>query len=193
MLFRQIVGRALRLHTPEDGTAAQIYIPAFPLLLEFAARLYKEAEEGIRDRRCRVCGEWPCACPCPDCDKHPCECDRPYLFPMLEESRIAIDAVPVLDGGHVGAEHVAELFVEAAMKITEAYEAHRHLNHTQLGHADAMRDHLFERIHRTGHDLKLDFPNILRTVIETEAWKQFHDEPAEGQLRFSQDDGRTTR
>src|SRR5205823_5855186 len=42
MLFRQIVGRALRLHVPEDGTAAQIYVPAFPVLLDFAESLYTE-------------------------------------------------------------------------------------------------------------------------------------------------------
>jgi hypothetical protein len=38
---------------------------------------------------------------------------------------------------------------------------------------DAIRDHLFRRIHRTGEEIKNDFPNILRTAIEGEAWKQF--------------------
>jgi hypothetical protein len=39
----------------------------------------------------------------------------------------------------------------------------------------AIRDHLFDRIHKTGQDAKNDFPNILRTAIETEAWKHFTD------------------
>jgi superfamily II DNA or RNA helicase len=134
MLFRQIVGRALRIHTPEDGTAAQIYLPSFPLLLRFAESLYSEAQEGIRDRRCRQCGEWPCECPCGDCGKHPCECNK-FLFPIHEQVVMAIDAKPILDGGHVGAEHVKELFVGYAIRITEENDAHRHANHTQLGHA----------------------------------------------------------
>jgi hypothetical protein len=40
---------------------------------------------------------------------------------------------------------------------------------------EAIRDHLFDRIHRNGEELKNDFPNILRTAIETEAWKHFTD------------------
>jgi superfamily II DNA or RNA helicase len=134
MLFRQIVGRALRLHQPEDGTAAQIYLPAFPLLLDFAERLYTEAQEGIRDRRCHACGEWPCECPCPDCGKHPCECTQ-SLFPTQEPMLLAIDATPMLDGGHVGADHVPERYVGYAIRITQENDAHRHANHTQLGHA----------------------------------------------------------
>lgn len=40
---------------------------------------------------------------------------------------------------------------------------------------EAMRDHLFDRIHKNGEQLKNDFPNKLRTAIEAEAWKQFSD------------------
>jgi len=43
---------------------------------------------------------------------------------------------------------------------------------------NAIRDHLFDRIHKTGEQVKNDFPNILRAAIETEAWKHFTD--AEG-------------
>lgn len=43
---------------------------------------------------------------------------------------------------------------------------------------NAIRDHLFDRIHKTGEQVKNDFPNILRAAIETEAWKHFAD--AEG-------------
>jgi superfamily II DNA or RNA helicase len=134
MLFRQIVGRALRLHAPEDGTAAQIYIPAFPVLLDYAERLYSEAQEGIINRRCAQCGEWPCQCPCPDCGNHPCDCDQ-WLFPQREPMLLAIDATPVADGGHVGEDHVPEYYVGYAVRISQENDAHRHANHTQLGHA----------------------------------------------------------
>jgi hypothetical protein len=43
---------------------------------------------------------------------------------------------------------------------------------------NAIRDHLFDRIHKTGEQVKNDFPNILRAAIEAEAWKHFAD--AEG-------------
>lgn len=39
----------------------------------------------------------------------------------------------------------------------------------------AIRLHLFDRVHKTGEVVKNDFPNILRTAIETQAWKHFHD------------------
>lgn len=138
MLFRQIVGRALRLHAPEDGTAAQIYIPAFPLLVEFARRLYSEAQEGIKDRRCKKCGEWPCACPCPVCGepKSQCKCYIPGPPPPLVPPDIlGINATPILDGGYVGDEHVQEPYVVAATHIAAATEALRHSNPTQLGYA----------------------------------------------------------
>ncbi|HEV3299468.1 MAG TPA: hypothetical protein VG055_07495 [Planctomycetaceae bacterium] len=40
---------------------------------------------------------------------------------------------------------------------------------------DAIRNHLFDRIHKTGEEIKNDFPNILRRAIETEAWQHFTD------------------
>jgi hypothetical protein len=40
---------------------------------------------------------------------------------------------------------------------------------------NAIRDHIFDRIHKTGEQVKNDFPNLLRTAIETEAWKHFTD------------------
>lgn len=40
---------------------------------------------------------------------------------------------------------------------------------------NAIRDHLFDRIHKTGEMVKNDFPNILRAAIETEAWRHFTD------------------
>ena len=134
MLFRQIVGRALRLHEPEDGTAAQIYIPAFPKLIEFATRLYSEAQEGVRDRRCTQCGNWPCECPCNECGKHPCECGE-MLFPTQEVKLMGVDATPVPDGGHYSGEKVTEHYVRYAISITQGNEGLRHYNPTQLGYA----------------------------------------------------------
>ena len=150
MLFRQIAGRALRMHTPEDGTAATIYIPAFPLLLEFAGRLYAEAQEGIRNRRCPECGYFPCICPCVDCGQHPCICpcprcgQRPCVCEPLEKRVVAIDAEPLLDGGHLGEEHVIEHYVGLAATITQNTIAHKHLNHVQVGH-------LLQRYEQTRH------------------------------------------
>ena len=54
---------------------------------------------------------------------------------MQEQVVMAFDATPILDGGHVGTEHVKELFVGYAVRITQENDAHRHANHTQLGHA----------------------------------------------------------
>jgi superfamily II DNA or RNA helicase len=141
MLFRQIAGRCLRIHTIEDGTAATLYIPAFPLLVEFAARLYAEAQEGIRNRpRCPECDQWPCVCPCPHCGQRPCICpcpmcgQRPCVCPPSLRSLIAIDAEPLMDGGHVGHEHVIEHYVSLAATITKATPAHQHFNPVQVGH-----------------------------------------------------------
>jgi hypothetical protein len=37
----------------------------------------------------------------------------------------------------------------------------------------AIREHLFDRIHKTGEEVKNDLPNTLRTAIKTRAWTQF--------------------
>ena len=39
----------------------------------------------------------------------------------------------------------------------------------------AILTHLFDRIHTTGEEMKNDFPNLLRSAIETEAWTHFND------------------
>ena len=38
---------------------------------------------------------------------------------------------------------------------------------------DAIRNHLFDRIHKNGEQMKNDFPNILRTAIREEVLKKF--------------------
>jgi superfamily II DNA or RNA helicase len=135
MLFRQIVGRALRWLPGDEDIAAQIYLPAFPQLLAFGKTLYSEAEEGIRDRRCAICGSSnrPCDCPCEQCGQpRPCECSK-RLFPE-ENPIMGMDATPVPDGGHFGADKVMEEMVNLADRIKELYEVHRAGNSVQMGH-----------------------------------------------------------
>lgn len=36
-----------------------------------------------------------------------------------------------------------------------------------------LQERLFKRVHRTGEEIKNDFPNILRTCIEYKAWEHF--------------------
>jgi superfamily II DNA or RNA helicase len=133
MLFRQIVGRALRWQPGDEDIAAQIYLPAFPQLLAFGKTLYAEAEEGIRDRRCAICEQYPCRCPCEQCgNPRPCGC-RNTLFPE-ENPIMGVDATPVRDGGHFGADKVMEEMVRLADQIKELYEVHRAGNSVQMGH-----------------------------------------------------------
>jgi hypothetical protein len=134
MLFRQIVGRALRMHTSEDGTAAAIYIPAFPKLIEFDESLYSEAQEGVRDRRCPYCGGWPCECPCDKCGENPCQCEK-TLFPLGELKLLGIDATPYLDGGNVGQPRVIEHYVRYAVTVKGQSPALAHYDNVQFGHA----------------------------------------------------------
>jgi hypothetical protein len=42
-----------------------------------------------------------------------------------------------------------------------------------LANYEALLNHLFDRIHKAGEEIKNDFPNILRFAIEREAWKEF--------------------
>lgn len=145
MLFRQIAGRALRLHT-ENGAiedtsqAAQIYIPAFPVLVQFASRLWAEADEGVQARRCVVCGSYPCECPCKTCGKQPCIC---IFEPRVETQQtiFGLDATPIWNGGHMADDYVSEFYVQAAQSVITTTDGHRHENPVQLGHA-------FQHFHR---------------------------------------------
>ncbi len=133
MLFRQIVGRALRMHDREDGTAAQIYVPKFPNLVKFAEQLWSEAQEGIKDRRCKTCGGIPCECPCEKCGQYPCIC--PPEADNTSDPLQSIDVVPLLDGGRMGSDDVHEDYVSAATTIATQKLEHIHANVVQLGHA----------------------------------------------------------
>ena len=40
---------------------------------------------------------------------------------------------------------------------------------------EAIRNHIFDRIHKSGEEIKNDLPNLLRTAIQTKAWSHFAD------------------
>jgi superfamily II DNA or RNA helicase len=123
MLFRQIAGRALRTQEREDGSAALIFIPTFPKLLEFAGRLWDEAKEGVRLRLCRDCGMWPCIC-------IRCFPPKPGILPNI----IGLDATPVPDGGCLAAGQVEDEFIRRAVHIIKTCIDHAGCNPVQVGH-----------------------------------------------------------
>lgn len=148
MLFRQIAGRALRIHSlngirqEDPGAAAQIYIPAFPVLVQYATHLYDEAQEGIQNKRCPVCGQWPCICPCAICGEFPCICpcpecgQKPCVCPPRPPKPIVIEgisAIPILDGGSIGNNRISESNVSDARQITTTHVAFVHFNEVLLG------------------------------------------------------------
>lgn len=71
---------------------------------------------------------------CAICGKNPSECPR-AISPIRPPEFLALDATPILDGGHVGAEHVSELYLGYAMRITEESDSPPSFKHTQLAHA----------------------------------------------------------
>jgi superfamily II DNA or RNA helicase len=50
LLFRQLVGRVVRVQSTEKIEYATVYIPKFPQLQEWAAKITKEAKEGLHER-----------------------------------------------------------------------------------------------------------------------------------------------
>jgi superfamily II DNA or RNA helicase len=61
LLFRQIVGRVVRVRDETEHAKVQepatVYIPKFPQLMEWAARIRDEAKVGLREREKREPGE----------------------------------------------------------------------------------------------------------------------------------------
>lgn len=117
MLFRQICGRALRKTRDNDPVAAQIYIPAFPKMVEFGQRLWDEAKAGLvnkveRARERDGEGEWP-------------------KSPKL----VGIDATGDATGGHYDQTSVAEGWVKIAGEVVNTHEAFRSWDRVQLGAA----------------------------------------------------------
>jgi superfamily II DNA or RNA helicase len=162
MLYRQIVGRILRVDADEDGTAAQVYQFMFPDMVKFGQRLYDECREGIDLRRCPACAHWPCVCPCPRCGRKPCHCPCPQcgqrpcecVCPRCGRKKkecvclpegvpVALGAQPFLDGGFMGPVDVEEYYVRNGTKIRDTVPGFSHSNNVQLGAAlkayDGMR------------------------------------------------------
>lgn len=50
LLFRQLVGRVVRVEDKEKHENATVFIAKFPSLMEWASRIMEEAKQGIKDR-----------------------------------------------------------------------------------------------------------------------------------------------
>lgn len=153
MLFRQIVGRILRVqYEPstkrmlEDGTAALVHYPPFPLLEEFVIRMRKDADDGSERRVCKKCNRWPCICivtpplpcsicgqrpcicpPCPVCGHKPCRCSR--LPPEVEFMGADLN----LEGGYHADFRVMEHYIRAADVVHRQNPKLTPSNMVQLG------------------------------------------------------------
>lgn len=151
MLFRQIVGRALRMTDHEDGTAACVFMPKFAGMYQFALNMYGESLAGIQDRLCGECGQFPCICPCeicheypcvcvcPVCDCKPCECTckvcgRHRRQCVCPGKFVVTEVVPSGGGGSVGADDVYEDSIALAEQIKKRHISHQHSNTVQLAH-----------------------------------------------------------
>lgn len=134
MLFRQIVGRSLRMTADEDGTAACVFLPKFQAMYGFAMNMYGEAVAGIRDLRCPECGQYPCLCPCIRCGANPCDCDGPTAT-AGDDDFVVLDISATAGGGSVGGDDVHESSIAIAERVKQQHITHRHCNAVQLGHA----------------------------------------------------------
>jgi superfamily II DNA or RNA helicase len=134
MLFRQIVGRSLRMTGDEDGTAACVFLPKFQAMYGFATNMYGESMAGIRDMRCPDCGQYPCVCVCYRCGQSPCVCVGPPPPPPRQEDFVVVNVNPTAGGGSVGYDDVQENFIATAERVKAQCITHRHCNAVQLGH-----------------------------------------------------------
>lgn len=127
MMFRQIVGRALRwIEGTDNGTAAKIYLPKFRQMYDFASNMEGEALKGVIDRTCETCGEYPCICPKPVGTGGGTLTDDP--FEVLGQR--------VMEGGGTfSADDVAQMFINIANTIKQQCVSHNGSNAVQLGHA----------------------------------------------------------
>lgn len=133
MMFRQIVGRAVRMTDDEDGTAAKIFVPKFQLMHQFGMNLEGESLEGLRDLVCEKCGQYPCVCVCEKCLQSPCVCigePRPPKadFEVLGQTVIG-------GGGSISQDEVNEAMITIAKAVMQRSPHHCHANDVQLAHA----------------------------------------------------------
>jgi superfamily II DNA or RNA helicase len=145
MMFRQIVGRSVRMTDDEDGTASMIFMPKFQLMHQFALNMEGEALQGLRDMRCKECGQYPCMCNrtcekclrdpciclCETCGQYPCEC----IVCKPENTFSVLAATPFGAGGSLSQDEVEEYWLVRAVQVIEKYPQHSHANPVQLAHA----------------------------------------------------------
>jgi len=124
MMFRQIIGRAVRMTGDEDGTAAMIFMPKFQLMHQFGMNLECEALEGLRDLLCDRCGQYPCVCPCRRCGQEPCVCEpNEPQEPRIDDFAV-LEANPLGGGGSVSQDEVEEALITIARSVMQR-SAHR--------------------------------------------------------------------
>jgi superfamily II DNA or RNA helicase len=145
MMFRQIIGRAVRMTHDEDGTAAQIFMPKFRLMHEFGVNLDGESLTGLKSLKCKSCGEYPCICICEYCYQEPCVCEhppwlcptcgrRPCVCPYKQKFGI-LEANAIGGGGSISSDEVAESMITIAKFVMNQSVYHHHANEVQLAHA----------------------------------------------------------
>lgn len=136
MMFRQIVGRVLRMTEHEDGTAAMGFMPKFDVMERFALNMEGEAIEGMRDLRCEKCFQYPCVCTCEECGQRPCVCvGPPPPHPPPRPDFDVLEAIVKDAGGSVSEDQVTEAWVTIAKAVQQRSPHHAHSNTVQLAHA----------------------------------------------------------
>jgi hypothetical protein len=139
MMFRQIVGRALRMTADEDGTAAQVFLPKFDLMYRYGLNLEGESLEGLKTLECEKCNAYPCECICKKCQSIPCVCKKPIVEDVTKgKPGFDVLSQTVMNaGGSVSDRDVEEPVIELAKALMRMHVQHSHANAVQL--ADALQ------------------------------------------------------
>jgi len=127
MMFRQLVGRCVRMTEDEDGTAAMVFLPKFVQMHDFAMNMELESLQGIRDLECNTCGQYPCIC-------LPLDDGNANGEPSVNEFDV-LSASPFEGGGAYSKDHVAQAMLVIARAVMQKSPIHAHANDVQLAHA----------------------------------------------------------
>ena len=114
MLFRQIAGRSMRVTHPGHHDPGTLYVPRFPKMVQFAQRLWDDAEAGLKEKR-----------------------EGGEIQPGEENGEpriIALDAEGKAAGGQVGRSEVGDRYCFLAEHVKGSHEVHRSQETTVLGH-----------------------------------------------------------
>ncbi len=134
LLFRQLVGRALRVMAGDDGTAALILIAAFPKMVGYSVNMEGEVELAFKDLRCPECGLYPCSCLCFECKQLPCVCEHQQLPPESSPPQYVPSNITVEGGGGIlSGNDVHEGFIDQARGISGQMPSFAHFNPVQMG------------------------------------------------------------